>query len=291
MTSIESPILCATDLTASGARALDMALSVGNALGLPVVLVHAIDGALTDEAAAMDLDIVSHAEQTLRERLRGRAERAREELAREAARVEGAISNAIFVEGRPSEAIVRYAAQIDAAAIVVGPHVKSSGASETAARIVGSTADQILRTAGCPVFVATGRDSSRELRNSTFIVGVDLGPCSRHALETASAFAMRANAEVHVVHVRSKDESATESDMTTLIDDTKARYPNVIFQKSERSGEAVFELSAAAHETRASLIVVGTHGRRGIIRAVLGSVAEATLRMAEVPVLVISPPR
>ena len=42
-----------------------------------------------------------------------------------------------------------------------------------------------------------------------------------------------------------------------------------------------------ASDTGAHLIVVGTHGRQGVKRAVLGSVAESLLRTAECPVLIV----
>lgn len=46
-------------------------------------------------------------------------------------------------------------------------------------------------------------------------------------------------------------------------------------------------LARAAAECDADLIVMGTHGRRGVRRAVLGSVAESLLRIADRPVLVV----
>jgi nucleotide-binding universal stress UspA family protein len=54
-----------------------------------------------------------------------------------------------------------------------------------------------------------------------------------------------------------------------------------------RSGSAWEEILVAARDLRADLIVVGTHGRRGLSRALLGSVAEKVVRMAEVPVLTV----
>jgi nucleotide-binding universal stress UspA family protein len=54
-----------------------------------------------------------------------------------------------------------------------------------------------------------------------------------------------------------------------------------------RLGDAIAE---AAKLWNADLIVVGTHGRRGVARAVLGSGAEQVIRMAPVPVLVVRHP-
>ena len=52
-----------------------------------------------------------------------------------------------------------------------------------------------------------------------------------------------------------------------------------------RYGSPVTEILAAARETGADLIAMATHGRSGLSRLVSGSVAEAVLRQAEIPVL------
>ncbi len=49
------------------------------------------------------------------------------------------------------------------------------------------------------------------------------------------------------------------------------------------------EITRLAVEVEADIIVVGTHGRRGVSRLVLGSVAESVVRRAECPVLVVRP--
>jgi nucleotide-binding universal stress UspA family protein len=51
-----------------------------------------------------------------------------------------------------------------------------------------------------------------------------------------------------------------------------------------RRGNAVDQIVAAARETGADLIAMSTHGRGGLGRLVFGSVAQAVLRQAEVPV-------
>lgn len=51
-----------------------------------------------------------------------------------------------------------------------------------------------------------------------------------------------------------------------------------------RRGEPVTEIVAGVHEAGADLIAMTTHGRSGLGRLLFGSVAEAVLRQAEVPV-------
>jgi hypothetical protein len=49
------------------------------------------------------------------------------------------------------------------------------------------------------------------------------------------------------------------------------------------------EIAQMAADLEADMVVVGTHGRRGIARLLLGSVAEAVVRLAPCPVLVVRP--
>jgi nucleotide-binding universal stress UspA family protein len=65
----------------------------------------------------------------------------------------------------------------------------------------------------------------------------------------------------------------------------KLREHRVRVTTEARHGEPVAELIAAARETRAGLIAMTTHGRSGLGRLLCGSVAEALLRQAEIPVL------
>jgi nucleotide-binding universal stress UspA family protein len=64
---------------------------------------------------------------------------------------------------------------------------------------------------------------------------------------------------------------------------------DVPVKTSVRSGEAGPVLLAAADEHQADLIVMGTHGRRGVTRLLLGSVAEHLMRHARCPVLTVRP--
>jgi nucleotide-binding universal stress UspA family protein len=54
-----------------------------------------------------------------------------------------------------------------------------------------------------------------------------------------------------------------------------------------RTGDARDVICQAADEVNADLIVMGTHGRRGLSRALLGSVAEYVVRTSKVPVVTV----
>jgi nucleotide-binding universal stress UspA family protein len=80
-------------------------------------------------------------------------------------------------------------------------------------------------------------------------------------------------------------ERAAQTALEGLVD--RARRPGVAVECVLRRGAAWSEINAAAKDTSADLIVIGTHGRRGVARALLGSVAEKIVRTAPCPVLTV----
>jgi nucleotide-binding universal stress UspA family protein len=72
------------------------------------------------------------------------------------------------------------------------------------------------------------------------------------------------------------------------LDALRDRFAGVPVETAARVGEDVAEaICAEADERGVDLVAVATHGRSGLRRLVLGSVAEAVLRQARVPVLVV----
>lgn len=135
------------------------------------------------------------------------------------------------------------------------------------------------------------------------LVATDFSDCARSALDLAVELALKLDAGLTLVH---SWEAPTYSyggglyvpvDLITPIEQgaTKAlgealvtlqqRLPQA--KSTLRNGPAWQEILAAAVEAHADLIVVGTHGRQGLSRALLGSVAEKVVRMARVPVLTV----
>ena len=73
--------------------------------------------------------------------------------------------------------------------------------------------------------------------------------------------------------------------LAKLADATKKAWPRT--GRELRTGHPVDTITALAKRTNADLIVMGTHGRTGIKRALIGSVAERVLQHAPCPVLVV----
>jgi nucleotide-binding universal stress UspA family protein len=133
------------------------------------------------------------------------------------------------------------------------------------------------------------------------LVPVDFGELSDPALEKAVVFAEALGASVTALHVydslwgidggpelsvdsarRIRQAAATE--LEQLVDRHRSRN-DVEIEGVIREGVPWSEILNYAKESAAELIVMGTHGRRGLPHALLGSVAEKVVRFATVPVL------
>jgi len=68
------------------------------------------------------------------------------------------------------------------------------------------------------------------------------------------------------------------------------RAPGVSAEHRLNEGSPVTEILGVAEEVNADLIVMGTHGRTGLSRLLMGSVAESVLRQAPCPVLTVRSP-
>jgi nucleotide-binding universal stress UspA family protein len=135
------------------------------------------------------------------------------------------------------------------------------------------------------------------------IVATDLDECSQPAIEVGIELAREFNAELTLVHawefptypygailhlhddLANAIQEAAQRELDVACAALKARLPGATAVL--REGEAWREILAAAESAHADLIVVGTHGRRGLGRALLGSVAERVVRLATVPVLTV----
>lgn len=140
------------------------------------------------------------------------------------------------------------------------------------------------------------------------LVPIDFTETSDRALDYAIELARKFEAKVMVMHayqipVYGFPDSAyiTAADVATQISNAAQQKLDSIVEARKGSGVEVLamlrdgvpweEINTVAAEVHADLVIIGTHGRRGLARALLGSVAENVIRTATLPVLVIHGPR
>lgn len=281
-----SKIVVGVDFSPESDRAVDHAMALAHQTGAALVLVHVAwvpprttvrtEGSwlahLTDHMA---LDRAKLG--VLHERLSG----------------QGVDVSQVVVDGDADEAVADAATALAADLIVVGTH----GRSGIRRVLLGSVAEKTVRLARMSVLVARGPANPGGYRR--VVVGTDYSPLAWQAL--ARAFELTApGGEVRVVnawrapyveldldgHIVENLRRAAALEASAARDQLLAmpRPPGVTVGLDVVDG-APFTALADLSES-ADLLVVGSHGRRGVRRFVLGSVAEATVRHASCTVLV-----
>jgi universal stress protein A len=142
---------------------------------------------------------------------------------------------------------------------------------------------------------------------TNILVPVDFSRCAEHALDYACELAGKLGARLHLVNAigSSLPElsiALTDQMLASIRNTNAAELDKLIAARRALAsfGEARVvdddprdAIVKAAAVLRADLIIIGTHGRRGLSRALLGSVAEDIIRRAPCPVLAVrlgSPP-
>ncbi len=197
-----------------------------------------------------------------------------------------------------AEGILSYASEHDVDLIVLGTH----GRRGVRRLLLGSVAEEVVRRASCPVFTV-GRGASRPdgSDHGRLLVPVDFSdaqaPLLAHARDLAQAYGFSITL-LHVVeHHISPDVYGLRADrpsLDTLVD----RAREALAQPTDALREAGLDVTpevrtGAAADTildvaeGATMLVIATHGRRGMQRWLMGSVAEAVVRQAPCPVFTV----
>jgi nucleotide-binding universal stress UspA family protein len=165
------------------------------------------------------------------------------------------VGRTAVVLGIPAEALVSFCLEERAELLVVG----SRGRSRLAAALLGSVSACVTSADGCPVVVVPPNAADRFLapRRTGVVCALDGSAESVRAAQVGRDFAERLGLEPVTVHV---DE-----------------------------GDAADGLRRRSLGDDCRLIVVGSHGRGGLRRALLGSVSRSLAAAAPVPVLVVPP--
>ena len=119
------------------------------------------------------------------------------------------------------------------------------------------------------------------------LLPTDFSAAAEAAALVATAMARETGARLHVVHVvpPATDPSLGSEQLTRL---GRKLGKGLAVEIALLSGRAAREITAYARDKGIDLIVISTHGRTGVSRTLLGSVAEAVVRLS--PCLVLTVP-
>lgn len=295
-------ILCPVDFSETSARALHYAMVMAQRVTAQVTLLHAYtlpnfvmpEGAMLPDARDLT-------------RLSVEAQAKLDETAAKYTHTLVRLTPELTV-GEPSIEIPRCAKENEVDLIVMATH----GRTGLEHALLGSVAERVVRTSEIPVLtIREPRPGDRHAQTltvaiETIVCPVDFSEPSAKALTYAAALARQLGASLHLIHVHSTVDYAMAAEAYTVRPDLLRELKQGVERRIEElrasvateglkvtastiTGVPYKAIHEEAHAKHADLIVMGTHGRTGFERMLLGSVTERVVRTSTVPVLTIHP--
>jgi nucleotide-binding universal stress UspA family protein len=287
---VKSPkkILVATDFSAGGERAFATALAIAAPTRAEVHVVHALEIPLPmfePYAVALPPELIGAARKTAQDKLAAAGERVR---------AAGLTGTTHLGEAPASLCVAERAKALGADLVVIGTH----GHTGFKRFLLGSVAERTVKES--PASVLTVKGDGHAEAPQRIVVGVDFSKHSEEAVALAADWARAFGATLHLVHglelrlpfVTPYEVSVPDALIDAAYAEGKKRLEalaatlsGVNVRTELASAPAHAALDAVAERVRADLIVTGSRGLGGIKHALLGSVAERTLRHAPCSVL------
>jgi nucleotide-binding universal stress UspA family protein len=229
---------------------------------------------------------------------------------------QGAKVHARVAEGPPADAILEAAGTEGATMIALSTH----GRSGVARWILGSVAEKVIRASNIPVLVVRSFRRGplgdlepvppQELPIRKILVPTDGSPASLSIVTPAEKVALLFGSEVEVLHVEPPclpagawmpgleaaaalpppPPPSSEKDPATEAMAGRFAHAGLKVTRRTTVGDAAGEIIDHSFGQGVDLLAIATHGRSGVSRWMLGSVAERVLRSVGVPVLVVRAP-
>jgi nucleotide-binding universal stress UspA family protein len=294
-------ILLATDGSEESEKAVDYTLYLAPALGASVLALYVseIHFPLTSLLPIYEEAIIEIAEKTedsFKERFGVMAERFKEE---------GIPFSSRIVRDGTMEGIIETAKKEGAGLIVMGKR----GQGFIGSSLIGSNTIKVLRHIGVPVLAVRSKGETHSTDIRKILVPLDISDASVSALPEAISLAQRLGAEVIAVYVFWLNGTAYEIPprlVDELLERSKSELAKIVAAESDafvKSGikdpgvqiksrvlhgfSPTYVLREYAKQNSVDLIVLKTHGRKGVSRLIYGSETERIIQESPCPVLAV----
>lgn len=203
------------------------------------------------------------------------------------------------VQGNPAPGIAEYAERYDQDLIVMPTH----GREGVSRYLLGSVSEKVVRLSSVPVLtVRMQPDEQLAFPYRNILIPTDGSLASTHAAEHAVEFAASLDATAHILSVvedfvlgpdvrsaifEKEQEQAASDAVDAVVSEAETRGVANTVRHIEH-GTPVEEILDCIDSYEIHAVGMGTTGRRGTDRILLGSVAEQTVRSASVPVMTVA---
>ncbi len=206
-------------------------------------------------------------------------------------------AQSLLCEGEPATLIVEIAQENKADLVVLGTH----GRRGLNRLLMGSVTSQVILNSPVDVLVVKKAGSEHPGEYKSILVPFDSSASSQKALDHAMHLAAINNAKLTVLYVIPRYEEMIGFFKTESIEKNLRQEAEKILDKARmlsanergisieteiREGHAAEKIMNIANQMNNDLIVMGSHGYRGVNKAIIGSTAERVIIYAPCPVLV-----
>jgi universal stress protein E len=280
-------ILVATDFSTRSDRAIRRAVLLARTFGAQLTLLNVVDDDLPPRKVQAERRsaalLLARMVNTLRT-------------------VDGVSSDFVVSVRDPFQGILAASRQLDADLIVLGAHRRQILLD----MFVGTTAERVVRASPRPVLMANAVPAAPYRH---VLIAVDFSRFSAAAIRTVVRLQFEKHATVSVLHAfdhpaaglllraplndeviaarKTEAEERAAARLAAFLRDTELNHLHRLVRVIETS--AAETIRAVAAELSADVVVVGTHGRTGGEKLLLGSVTEDLFRIADCDVIAVPP--
>ena len=285
--STRDVILVPLDGSDLAEQALATAVTIARRRGFALRLVHVHVPHAADPIHVEGLPVV---DEHLRPQ-RHRHEQAYLDRVRDRA-ASGMTASTAILHGQPAAALAEEARASGAAWIVMTTHGR--GGLERA--WLGSVADELVRVSPVPLLLVRPQAGAAPARLQTILVPLDGSPLAEGILEHAVRLAGgHAGCELVLLEVLTDEEGGNRREEAERylegVGRRLAAAGSRVRTRVKVAADAASAILADVRSENADLVALATHGRSGLVRVALGSVADKVVRGATVPILLFRPPQ
>ena len=305
MKNVAPHILLATDFSVCSTKAMEYACIWATNFQADLTIVHVVGN-----YAGMDLDeaiVKTYIEEQIQQ-----SHEKLEHMVIEAKQYIPGVQSRL-VSGNPTEEICQVALESQADLMIMGTH----GWTGYNRAVMESVTERVVCQAPCPVLtIRTQEEVNAEWVQPSvaqtpsvpkhILIPLDFSHCSLDAFEYATQIAKWFDASVTILHALEPLSYSLDLNLMQPVDDKQLRQSIEIrlseladnLKKDGLSADyllgakpSVDNILGTSTDAKADLVVMGTHGRRGLSRVLMGSVTASILRRSSCPVLTVKSPQ
>ena len=197
--------------------------------------------------------------------------------------------------GIPHKAILEYADEHDVDMVAMGTH----GRTGLQRVLIGSVTERVVRTSDIPV-LTTRAVPNEHSSYEDVLIPTDGSDAASAAIDHGLTIAERYDATVHALSVVDVSSLAGSYDVTPIIEAWKDDCERAVTEVAEAAESRDIDVSTEVKQSTpyraiktyvenegVDLVAMGTHGRTGLERYLVGSVTTRTVRTSDIPVLTV----